>query len=42
MLSAMGDDVLINQAKEIGMKHFVTKPFKPEELLNAVNSLLGV
>jgi len=41
MLSAMGDDILINQAKEIGIKHFVSKPFKPEELLAAVNSLLG-
>lgn len=41
MLSAMGDDVLLNQAKGIGIKHFVTKPFKPEELLSAINSLLG-
>ena len=41
MLSAMGDDLLLNQAKEIGIKYFVTKPFKPEELLTSVNSLLG-
>ena len=42
MLSAMGDDILINQAKELGIKHFVAKPFKPDELLNVVNSLLSV
>jgi two-component system chemotaxis response regulator CheY len=42
MLSAMGDDILLNQAKEIGIKHFVTKPFKADELLSCINSLLGV
>lgn len=41
MLSSMGDDILINQAKKAGIKYFVTKPFRAEELLNAVNSLLG-
>ena len=41
LMSAMGDDVLINQAKEIGIKHFVTKPFKAEELLSTVNNLIG-
>lgn len=41
MLSAMGDEILINQAKEIGIKHFLSKPFKPDELLNKVNDLLG-
>lgn len=42
MLSAMGDDVLVNQAKELGITQFVKKPFKPEELLEKVNSLIGV
>jgi two-component system chemotaxis response regulator CheY len=41
MLSAMGDEVLLNQAKAIGIKHFLTKPFKAEELLATVNTLLG-
>ncbi len=41
MLSAMGDETLHNQAKEIGVKKFIRKPFKPEELLEKVNSLLG-
>lgn len=32
MLSAMGDETLLNQAKEIGIKHFLTKPFQPASL----------
>lgn len=39
MLSAMGDADLIAEAKSIGIKHFLTKPFKPEEMLAAINSL---
>lgn len=40
LLSAMGDDDLINQAKEIGIKHSLQKPFKSEQLLNAINKVL--
>lgn len=40
MLSAMGDDVLMQEAKEIGVHHFLSKPFKADELLAAVNTLL--
>lgn len=32
MLSAMGDETLLNQAKEIGIRYFLTKPFRPETL----------
>lgn len=32
MLSAMGDETLLSQAKEIGIRHFLTKPFRPEVL----------
>jgi len=32
MLSAMGDETLLNQAKEIGIKHFLMKPFRPETI----------
>lgn len=32
MLSAMGDETLLNQAREIGIKHFLTKPFQPATL----------
>jgi two-component system, chemotaxis family, chemotaxis protein CheY len=42
MLSAMGDEVLLHQAKAIGITHFLTKPFKNEELLETVKTMLGV
>ena len=32
MLSAMGDETLLNQAKEIGIRYFLTKPFQPPVL----------
>lgn len=32
MLSAMGDETLLNQAKEIGIRYFLTKPFQPAAL----------
>lgn len=32
MLSAMGDETLLNQAREIGIKYFLTKPFQPASL----------
>ncbi len=32
MLSAMGDETLLNQAKEIGVRYFLTKPFQPASL----------
>ncbi|HSA07058.1 MAG TPA: response regulator [Candidatus Gastranaerophilales bacterium] len=42
MLSAMGDEALLSQAKEIGVSGFLRKPFKPEELLNKAKEILGV
>jgi DNA-binding response OmpR family regulator len=36
----MGDDELTSKAKRIGIKVFLTKPFKPEELVNSVRSIL--
>lgn len=32
MLSAMGDETLLNEARTIGIRHFLTKPFRPESL----------
>ena len=32
MLSAMGDETLVSQARELGIQHFLTKPFKPDML----------
>lgn len=40
MLSAMGDEELLKKAKRIGVKAFLTKPFKPEELVNGINGIL--
>lgn len=40
MISAMGDEELIKKAKRIGVQHFINKPFKTEELVSAVRSLL--
>ncbi|WP_448379405.1 response regulator [Fervidobacterium sp.] len=40
LLSAMGDDDLLNQAREIGIRHSLQKPFKNEQLLDAINKLL--
>lgn len=40
MISAMGDEELVKKAKRIGVNSFLTKPFKPEELLNTVRNLL--
>lgn len=40
MLSAMGDDDLMTEAKNIGIQHFMTKPFEPEQMVAAIKSLL--
>jgi len=40
MLSAMGDDLLLNQAKELGISHFVSKPFKSDELAKVALKVL--
>ena len=32
MLSAMGDETLLNQAREIGVRYFLMKPFRPETI----------
>ncbi|MCF7934783.1 MAG: response regulator [Synergistales bacterium] len=40
MLSSMGDEELIREAKQIGVHHFLTKPFKGPELLKTVFNVL--
>ena len=42
LLSAMGDEVLLNEAREIGVKYFLTKPFKPEGLKEKLREIFGV
>lgn len=41
MLSAMGDETLLGQAREIGINHFLMKPFRPEALQEKLKELLG-
>lgn len=40
MLSAMGDEKLIESAKRIGVKRFLNKPFKPEEMVATIKGLI--
>lgn len=41
MCSAMGHEVMVQEALTHGAKDFVVKPFKPERVIRAVKSLLG-
>lgn len=40
MLSAMGDEEIVNEARGIGIAHFIKKPFKGEDIINAINSMI--
>lgn len=40
MLSAMGDDEIIYQAKQIGINNFARKPFKNEQLIEAISKII--
>lgn len=40
MLSAMSDNDLVVTAQQHGIKHFLSKPFKPEQLLGAVREIV--
>ncbi|HEW92780.1 MAG TPA: response regulator [Thermotogaceae bacterium] len=40
MMSAMGDDDLINEAKKFGVKRFISKPFKPDILVETIDNIL--
>jgi len=37
MMSAFGDPDIKNQAKELGVRHFLDKPFRTERLLNIIS-----
>jgi two-component system chemotaxis response regulator CheY len=39
MLSAMGDEEIITQAKSIGIDIFLKKPFKEDMVMNAISAL---
>lgn len=40
MLSAMGDETLHDEARSIGIKHFLMKPFKPDMLKEKLAEIL--
>jgi len=40
MLSAMGDDALVDEARTIGVRAFLQKPFKPDELNTSIRLIL--
>ena len=41
MLSAMGDEDLMKSAKEIGIRVFLQKPFKSDEMMKAIAQVMG-
>ena len=41
MLSAMGDKELLQKASQIGVKLLITKPFKSDEIVKSVKSILN-
>jgi len=41
MLSAMGDEELIQQAKEIGATIYLQKPFNKDKLVDTINKIEG-
>ena len=42
LLSAMGDETLVQNARKIGIRHFLSKPFKPDELIHTIKDLIKV
>ena len=42
LISAMGDGDLLRQAQALGIRHFLTKPFQPEELVTLIKNVQGV
>lgn len=41
LISAMGDKLILDKAKQLGIKAFLPKPFKPEEVIQQLRSLLA-
>jgi len=41
MLSAMGDEEIVNEARSIGITHFMKKPFKGEDIMNVINNMIS-
>ena len=41
MISAMGQERLVFEAVKNGAKSFIVKPFKDEQIVDAINKILG-
>jgi two-component system chemotaxis response regulator CheY len=41
MLSAMGDEEIVKEARNIGIAHFMKKPFKGIDIVNIINNMTG-
>lgn len=41
MLSAMGDEELMSTAKGLGIRVFLQKPFKAEEMISSIRQVIG-
>ena len=41
MVSAMGQEKIVEEALSLGAQAFVTKPIKPDELLETIDKVLG-
>lgn len=41
MLSAMGDEEIVTEAMKAGITHFMKKPFKGTEIVDAINDMLS-
>ena len=42
MLTAMGQEVDRQRAKEVGADHYLTKPFDPDAVLDIAKDVLGL
>ncbi len=42
MCSAMGQEAMVVEAVQAGIKDFIVKPFKEDRLMKTVNSILGI
>jgi two-component system chemotaxis response regulator CheY len=40
MLSAMGDEQIVNRAKELGIDNFLKKPFNDYKIISAISGIV--
>lgn len=42
MLSAMGQSDFLDEAKDLGVKNYILKPFSPPKVIKTLNEILGL